>query len=114
MRGVLISGEWDSNNKLSTISAGFSFSDDELKPVDALKFGRVEKGKNKLDLSLLAGPRLSIKTPFYSPASHVRRNEAYYPIPAKLRDTRPSQKKEWTLSFQISTIFCAPKRSAPC
>ena len=63
-RGLGFSGEWDLNNKLSTISAGFSFSDDEIKPVDALKFGRIEKGKNKLGLSLLADPDYQSKLCF--------------------------------------------------
>ena len=51
-RGFGVSGEWDLNNKLSTLSAGFSFSDDEIKPVDALKFGRIEKGKKQTRLKI--------------------------------------------------------------
>ena len=108
-KGLGLSGEWDLDNKLSTLSAGFSFSDDEIKPVDALKFGRIEKGKKQT--RSFAGPDYQSK-PVYSPASHIRKNEAFIRS-HKLRDTRPSQKKNGLSPSNIDIIL-TPKCGAPC
>ena len=108
-RGLGFSGEWDLNNKLSTISAGFSFSDDEIKPVDALKFGRIEKGK-KQTRSFAAGwtQIINQNSVLFTGISHTEKR-GLLSDPYKLRDTRPSQKKEWTLSFKYRQYFSSRK-----
>ena len=40
---IVLSGEWDFNNKLSTLTLGLSYSSDDIEPVDAALFGRVQK-----------------------------------------------------------------------
>ena len=110
-RGFGFSGEWDLNNKLSTISAGLSFSDDEIKPVDALKFGRIERGK-KQTRSFAAGwtQIINQNSVLFTGISRTEKR-GLLSDPYKLRDTRPSQKKEWTLSFKYRQYF-APRNAA--
>ena len=104
-RGFGVSGEWDLNNKLSTVSAGFSLSDDEIKPVDALKFGRIEKGK-KQTRSFAAGwtQIINQNSILFTGISHTMK-QGLLSDPYKLRDTRPSKKAEWTLSFKYRQYF---------
>ena len=104
-RGLGVSGEWDLNNKLSTFSAGFSYSDDEIKPVDALRFGRIEKGK-KQTRSFAAGwtQIINQRSILFAGVSHTVK-QGLLSDPYKLRDTRPSKKKEWTLSFKYRQYF---------
>ena len=104
-RGLGVSGEWDLNNRLSTFSAGFSYSDDEIKPVDALKFGRIEKGK-KQTRSFAAGwtQIINQRSILFAGVSHTVK-QGLLSDPYKLRDTRPSKKKEWTLSFKYRQYF---------
>lgn len=104
-RGLGVSGEWDLNNRLSTFSAGFSYSDDEIKPVDALRFGRIEKGK-KQTRSFAAGwtQIINQRSILFAGVSHTVK-QGLLSDPYKLRDTRPSKKKEWTLSFKYRQYF---------
>lgn len=97
---LAINAEWDFNDKLSTLALGLSYSSDELAPTDALMFGRISsETKNSRSISLGWTQVLSRNSVLQSGMS-MTHHRGYLSDPYKLRDIRPSERRETTLSFR--------------
>ena len=104
-RAVAISGEWEMNNKLSTLSLGVSYSNDDIEPTDALSFGRVQREEKK-SRSLSAGwAQVLNKNSVLHVGLDVTDHDGYLSDPYKLRDVRPDEKLEWALSLKYRRYF---------
>ena len=104
-RAVSISGEWEMNNKLSTLSLGMSYSNDDIEPTDALRFGRVHR-EEKVSRSLSAGwTQVLNKNSVVHVGLDVTDHDGYLSDPYKLRDVRPDEKLEWALSLKYRRYF---------
>ena len=104
-RAVSVSGEWEMNNKLSTLSLGMSYSSDDIEPTDALRFGRVQR-EEKISRSLSAGwAQVLNKNSVVHVGLDVTDHDGYLSDPYKLRDVRPDEKLEWAFSLKYRRYF---------
>ena len=104
-RAVSVSGEWEMNNKLSTLSLGMSYSNDDIEPTDALRFGRVQR-EEKMSRSLSASwAQVLNKNSVLHVGLDVTDHDGYLSDPYKLRDVRPDEKLEWALSLKYRRYF---------
>ena len=102
---IVLSGEWDFNNKLSTLTLGLSYSSDDIEPVDAALFGRVQK-ENKHSRSFSIGwTQVLNKTSLLQSGVSVTKHDGYLTDPYKLRDSRPDERLEWALSLRYRKFF---------
>ena len=104
-KAIKIGGEWDFNNKLSTLSLGFSYSSDDLSPTDALAFGRISEA-DKRTRSLAANySQVLNKYSTMSAGLNVTKHDGFLTDPYKLRDVRPDERTEWALSLRYRRFF---------
>ena len=104
-RAVGLSGEWDFNNKLSTLSIGFSYSTDDIEPSQALIFGRVQK-EDKQSRSLALGwSQVLNKSSVLHTGLSITSHDGYLTDPYKLRDVRPDERLEWAVSLRYRKFF---------
>ena len=100
-----IGGEWDFNNKLSTLSLGFSFSSDDLSPTDAIAFGRVTS-EEKITRSLSANySQVLNKNSAVAVGLNVTKHDGFLTDPYKLRDVRPDERTEWAVNLRYRRFF---------
>ena len=97
---VAVSGEWDINAGLTTLSAGLSYASDTIEPTDAIAFGRVlEENKRSRSLSLGVSQvidRSSVVFVGFGATTHT----GYLSDPYKLRDIRPRKRFERALAVR--------------
>ena len=97
---VAVSGEWELNSGLTTLSAGLSYASDTIEPSDAIAFGRVQK-ENRQSRSLSLGvsqviDRSSVVFVGLGATAHT----GYLSDPYKLRDVRPRKRFERALGVR--------------
>lgn len=96
---VSIDGSYDINNRHTTLSAGVSFSDDQLKPTQGLIPAKIaEEDKNSMSLFLGFGQIINKYSVMQAGLSYTQLS-GYLTDPYKFRDSRPDEKNQWTLTF---------------
>ena len=97
---VAVSGEWDINTGLTTLSAGLSYASDTIEPTDATAFGRVlQEYRRSRSLSLGVSQvidRSSVVFVGLGATTHT----GYLSDPYKLRDIRPRKRFERALAVR--------------
>ena len=104
-RAISISGEWEMNNKLSTLSLGMSYSSDDIEPTDALSSGRVQREEKKSRSLSVGWAQVLNKNSVLHVGLDVTDHDGYLSDPYKLRDVRPDEKLEWALSLKYRRYF---------
>jgi len=104
-RALSIGGEWDFNNRLSTLSLGFSYSSDDIRPTDARAFGRVSKEDKQTRSLKLGWSQVLNRNSVLSTGLTVTRHQGYLTDPYKLRDVRPDERTEWALALRYRRYF---------
>ena len=103
-----LSGEWTFNDDLTTLSLGFSYSSDTVEPTDAAAFGRVTREERRSrSASLGISQVLDRKAAVYA-GFGATLHEGYLSDPYKLRDTRPEERLEGTLSLRYRQFLSGP------
>ena len=102
---IVLSAEWDFNNKLSTLALGLSYSDDKIEPTDALLFGRVQKEDKRSRSFSISWTQVLNKTSLLQSGLSVTKQDGYLTDPYKLRDVRPDERLEWALSLRYRKFF---------
>ncbi|MBA57994.1 MAG: hypothetical protein CMQ40_02360 [Gammaproteobacteria bacterium] len=109
-RSIGLSAGWDLNN-MSTLGIGFSFSDDDIEPTDAKKFGRIQQAKKQTrSFSVSWTQIINANSLLFSGLTYTNK-EGFLSDPYKLRDTRPDKKSEWAASLKYR-IFIDSKNAA--
>ncbi len=104
-KAISVSGEWDFNNKLSTLSIGLSYSTDDIRPTDAPNFGRVLKeDKSSHSFSVGWGQILNKHSSLHV-GLDITSHDGFLSDPYKLRDTRPDDRLEWALGLKYRRYF---------
>jgi hypothetical protein len=104
-KAVSLGGEWDFNNRLSTLSLGISYSSDEIRPTDAPNFGRsVKEDKRSRSVSVGWGQILNKNSSLHA-SLDVTDHEGFLSDPYKLWDTRPDERLEWALALKYRRYF---------
>lgn len=102
-----INGERHFNNELTTVSAGLSYSDDEIFPTDAALFNRVRE-EDKQSVSLFASVSQIInQVSSFQTALSVTEQSGFLSDPYKLRDIRPTDKTQIAWSNSYRRFFVA-------
>ena len=97
---IILSGEWDFNQKLSTLALGMSYSSDDIEPTDALLFGRVQKEHKRSRSFSISWTQVLNKTSVLQSGISVTRHDGFLSDPYKLRDVRPDERLEWALTMR--------------
>lgn len=102
-----LNGERHYNNDLTTISAGLSYSSDEIFPTDALLFNRViEEDKQSASLFVSVSQVINQVSSFQSALSFTEQS-GFLSDPYKLRDIRPDDKTQIAWSNSYRRFFVA-------
>lgn len=102
---VVLSGEWDFNNQLSTLAVGLSYSSDKIEPTQALLFGRVEKEDRRSRSLSIGWTQILNKTSVLQSSISVTKHDGYLTDPYKLRDVRPDERLQWAVSLRHRKYF---------
>ncbi len=102
---ITLGGEWDFNNKLSTLSLGVSYSDDEIEPTDALIFGRVQEEEKDSRSMSIGWAQVLDKSSVLHAGLSITDHDGYLSDPYKLRDVRPDDRLEWAVSLRYRRYF---------
>lgn len=97
---IVLSTEWDSDNKLSTLTLGMSYSKDKITPTDAILFGRVLEEEKTSQSYSLGWTQILDKTSVLQSGIRVTKHSGYLTDPYKLRDARPDERLEWSVNFR--------------
>lgn len=102
-----LNGERTYNNDLTTVSAGFSHSSDEIFPTDALLFNRViEEDKQSTSVFISVSQIINQVSSFQSALSFTEQS-GFLSDPYKLRDIRPDDKTQIAWSNSYRRFFVA-------
>jgi len=97
-----LNGERHFNNDLTTVSAGLSYSSDDIFPTDATEFNRVlEEDKQSTSLFVSVSQIINQLSSFQSALSFTEQS-GFLSDPYKLRDIRPDDKTQiaWSNSYR--------------
>ncbi len=97
---ILLSTEWDSDNNLSTLALGLSYSKDKITPTDAVLFGRVLEEKKSSRSFSLGWTQILDKTSVIQSGIRVTQHNGFLTDPYKLRDVRPDKRIEWSVNLR--------------
>lgn len=97
---MAVNGEWDFNNRQSTLAAGLSYSTDSIEPSDALSFGRTLKQARRSASFSLAWTQVLNRASVLQSGFSVTQHNGYLSDPYKLRDIRPRQRLETAINFR--------------
>jgi len=97
---IVLSGEWDFSQKLSTLAVGMSYSRDVIEPTDALLFDRVEKEDKRSRSFTIGWTQVLNKSSVLQSGISLMKHDGYLADPYKLRDVRPDERLEWTVSLR--------------
>lgn len=105
---LALSGEWTFNADLTTLSLGASYSSDVIEPVDAALFGRVQREERRTrSVSVGISQVLNRASALYGGLS-VTDHAGYLSDPYKLRDVRPTQRRERAVSVRYRHFMDRP------
>ena len=97
---IAVSGERSFNNGLTTVSAGLSYSQDLIRPTDALMFGRIQNAKRWSRSGFVGVSQvLDANSALYVGLSGTD-HTGFLSDPYKLRDVRPDERLEWALGVR--------------
>ena len=103
-----VSGEWTFNDDLTTLSLDLSYSSDTVEPSDAEAFGRVTREtRRSRSASLGVSQVLDRRSAVYAGFSTTL-HQGYLSDPYKLRDVRPDERLEGTLSLRYRRFLDPP------
>ena len=102
---VSLSGEWDINNKLSTLAIGLSYSNDDIKPSDAILFARVEQESRRSISASVSWTQVLSKSSLIQVGTSLTQHKGFLSDPYKLRDIRPDERLEWASSIRYRRFF---------
>ncbi|MBT4378902.1 MAG: DUF3570 domain-containing protein, partial [Gammaproteobacteria bacterium] len=100
-----IAGEWDRDNKLSTIALGFSYSSDELSPTEAVLFGRVPEASRRSRSISGSWTQVLGKNAVLQSGISLTKKDGYLDDPYKLRDVRPDERTQWAVSLRYRRFY---------
>ncbi|HIE88636.1 MAG TPA: DUF3570 domain-containing protein [Gammaproteobacteria bacterium] len=100
-----IAGEWDRDDKLSTIALGFSYSSDELSPTEAVLFGRVPDASRRSRSISGSWTQVLGKNAVLQSGISLTKKDGYLDDPYKLRDVRPDERTQWALSLRYRRFY---------
>ncbi len=104
-KAIQIGGEWDLNNRQSTLSLGLSYSSDDIEPTDAEMFGRTtEESKHAHSMSI-GWTQVIDRTSVLQFGAGITRQSGYLSDPYKLRDVRPDEKLAWNVNLRYRRYF---------
>ncbi len=103
-----INGERHYNNDLTTVSAGFSHSSDEIFPTDALLFNRVENEDKRSNSVFVSLSQIINQVSSFQTALSFTEQSGFLSDPYKLRDIRPDDKTQIAWSNSYRRFFVAP------
>jgi hypothetical protein len=97
-----LSGERHFNNEMTTISLGFSHSDDNISPTDAELFGRVKHEDKRSTSAVVSVSQVINQVTTLQTALSVTEQSGFLSDPYKLRDVRPEDKTQiaWSNSYR--------------
>ena len=102
---IRLGGEWDKNNGLSTLSLGFSYSSDDIKPTDAETYGRVAKEDKDAVSASVSWTQVLNKASTLQVGAGVTKHSGFLNDPYKLRDVRPDEKLAWNVNLRYRRFF---------
>ena len=97
---ISLSGEWTDGRALTTWSAGFSFSSDDVEPTDAEAFGRVQSEERLSRSASFGVSRVINRSSAAQAGLSVTEHAGYLADPYKLRDVRPDKRREWAVAVR--------------
>ena len=104
-RAISLAGELTDGRALTTWSAGFSFSSDDVEPTDAAAFGRVEREERLSRSASLGVSRVINRASAVQAGLSVTEHSGYLSDPYKLRDVRPGTRREWAAAARYRRFF---------
>jgi len=108
-RSIKISGEWELNSGLASLSTSLSASNDKLLPSDAALFNRVPSAnKENRSFYLGWGQVINANTTLHLGAT-VSRYTGYLSDPYKLLDRRPDEKDAIALTSRLRYWLSSPQ-----
>ena len=100
-----LNAEWDLSNKLSTLAIGLSYSNDDIKPSDAIMFARVERESRRSISASINWTQVLNKNSLIQVGTSFTQHKGFLSDPYKLRDVRPGNKLEWASSLRYRKYF---------
>lgn len=102
---IAIDGQYDINNRHTTLSAGLSYSDDTITPTQGLiPVDIIQEDKDSKSLFLGVGQVINKNSTFHLGASFTQLS-GYLSDPYKKNDLRPDERDQWTLSAGYRYYF---------
>ena len=97
-----LNGERHYNNDLTTLSAGFSYSSDDIFPTDAALFNRVDKEDKQSTSVFFSVSQIINQVSSFQSALSFTEQSGFLSDPYKLRDIRPDDKTQiaWSNSYR--------------
>tara|TARA_B110000858_G_scaffold198483_2_gene265552 strand:- start:3660 stop:4817 length:1158 start_codon:yes stop_codon:yes gene_type:complete len=97
-----LNGERHYNNDLTTVSAGLSYSSDEIFPSDAALFNRVIKEDKQSSSLFVSVSQIINQVSSFQSALSITEQSGFLSDPYKLRDIRPDDKTQiaWSNSYR--------------
>ena len=102
---VNLGAEWDLDHKLTTLAIGLSYSNDNIKPSDAIMFGRVEQQNRRSISASLSWTQVLSKSSLIQVGTSLTQHKGFLSDPYKLRDVRPGDKLEWASNVRYRKFF---------
>ena len=103
-----LSGEWTFNDALSTLSVGLSYSSDVIEPTDAAAFGRVSREERRSRSASVGVSQVIDRSSVVYAGLSVTDHAGFLSDPYKLRDVRPDERLEGTLSVRYRRFLDRP------
>ena len=103
--GVSIDGEIDLNRSHSLLGYGVSYSSDTIEPTDALIYGRVTREHKRSHSAFLSFTQVLSRTSQLQMGFSYTQYEGFLSDPYKLRDIRPDERQQLTLSTRYRHYF---------
>ena len=103
-----LSGEWTFNDALTTLSAGLSYSTDDIEPTDATAFGRVVRAKRRSRSASVGVSQVIDRSSAIYAGLSVTDHAGYLSDPYKLRDVRPEERLERAVSVRYRRFLDRP------
>lgn len=100
-----INGERHYNNDLTTVSAGLSYSSDEIFPTDAIQFNRVIDEEKQSSSVFVSVSQVINQVSTLQIALSLTEQSGFLSDPYKLRDVRPDDKTQVALSSSYRRFF---------
>ena len=103
-----LSGEWSFNDDLASLLVGLSYSNDVVEPTDAAKFGRVSREERRSRSASVGVSGVIDRSSAVYGGLSVTEHSGFLSDPYKLRDVRPEERLEWTVSLRYRHFLDGP------